>query len=118
MASRLRSTFYVTKLIKRLRFLFLFFCIVAFCFSKALKSQFELSRVTDLFFLILIIGSLVLIGESGNKLLLLILGIAFIELLLIVASLWLAQSWVGAIKAFFATFYFSSHLQVKPVLLS
>lgn len=111
MISRPRSTmrrlFHLIKLIKRLRFLFLFFVLLLFCFSKALESQFELSRVTDLFFLILIICSLVLIGERGNKLLLLILGIAFIELLLIVISLWLAQSWVGVIKAFFATCYFS-----------
>ncbi len=45
----MKRLFHLTKFIKRLRFLFLF-CIVAFCFSKALESQFQLSRVTDLFF--------------------------------------------------------------------
>lgn len=93
-------------LIERLRFLFLFFVLLLFCFIKALDAQFLWEGFADLFLFILIVCSLVVIGEETKRFLLGLIIIAVIELALLTVSFFTDQLMWAVIKAFFTMIYF------------
>lgn len=76
-------------LIKKLRFLFLFFVILIFCMFRAIDAQTGLWPIADLFLITLIIMSLIVIAEHKQKFLrgLFVLGV--FEIVLIAINIWI-----------------------------
>lgn len=94
------------KLIERVRFLFLFFVLMIFCFTKALDAQFGFWGLADIILFILIVYSLVIIGDKSSKLLTVLMFLVVIEGFLLICSFLLSFPIIGVIKAFFTMLYF------------
>ncbi|WP_058533481.1 potassium channel family protein [Legionella saoudiensis] len=93
-------------LIKKWRFLFLFFVILLFCLLKAIEAQTGIQTVADLFLISLISASLIAIAERKQKLIygLFILGI--LEIGLIAVNLWLINFPNHFLKLLFGLLFF------------
>ncbi|ASQ46654.1 potassium channel family protein [Legionella clemsonensis] len=96
-----------SNLIERLRFLFLFFVLLLFCFTKALDAQFGLWRLGDVIFSVLIIYSLIIIGDRSRRLLQVLIVLAIIEGIFLLLSFLFDYPLLGVIKAFFTMLYFA-----------
>ncbi|MFJ1269588.1 potassium channel family protein [Legionella lytica] len=93
-------------LIKKWRFLFLFFVILTFCLFRAIEAQTGKQSIADLFLVALIIVSLIAIAEHKEKLIhgLFILGM--LEISLIAVNLWLISFPDHFLKLFFGVLFF------------
>ncbi|CEK09977.1 potassium channel family protein [Legionella hackeliae] len=94
-------------LIERLRFLFLFFVLIFFCITKALDAQYDIWRLGDVILSVLIIYSLVIIGDRARALLRILIILAVCEAVFLSLSLLFAYPLIGVIKAFFTMLYFA-----------
>ncbi|KTD50561.1 Ion channel [Legionella rubrilucens] len=94
-------------LLRKLRFLFLFFVLLLFCLTKAVEAQVDLWRLTDFVLVILIVTSLVVIGEQEHRLLfwLTVLGILQVASQMII-NVWGSQLPIEAFKSFLAMIFF------------
>lgn len=93
-------------LIKKLRFLFLFFVILLFCMLRAIEAQTGIRPIADLFLITLIIISLMVIAEHKQRLLhgLFILGV--IEICLITVSIWIINFPQHFLRLLFGILFF------------
>ncbi|KTC82605.1 ion channel [Legionella cherrii] len=93
-------------LIKKLRFLFLFFVILIFCMFRAIDAQTGLWPIADLFLITLIIMSLIVIAEHKQKFLrgLFVLGV--FEIVLIAINIWIISFPEHILKLLFGMLFF------------
>lgn len=93
-------------LIKKFRFLFLFFVILIFCLFRAIDAQIDIQPIADWFLIILIIISLLVIAEHKQKLLhgLFILGV--LEICLIAINIWIISFPENFLKLLFGLLFF------------
>ncbi|KTD51896.1 voltage-gated potassium channel [Legionella quinlivanii] len=91
-------------LIERLRFLFLFFVLIAFCLAKTIHAIYADSAegLANLFFFLLIVSSLFVIGNRSLKLLAILTTTAAIEILLVLID----YPQLNTIRSSFAAIYF------------
>ncbi|WED42158.1 potassium channel family protein [Legionella cardiaca] len=97
----------LSNVIARLRFLFLFIVLVLFCFSKAVSAQFGLGQLDEFVLFVVIIYSLVIIGDRAKIFLLVLFFLAGLELLFLFLSVLFAFPILQVIKAFFIMLYFA-----------
>lgn len=112
------------QLMKKMRFLYLFFVIIGFCFFKALDPHWGPLELADLFFLVLAITSLLVISEKEKWVLLTLILMSVIELSLTglgliidVQSLVIIKNLVGASFFLFMAGY-SIYFTMKDASIS
>ena len=93
-------------LLKRLRFLFLFFVILAFCLLKAIEAQTGLLLDLDVILLVLILTSLVVISEHKKLFFIFLLIPGLIEIGFIIINAWVIDFSTHTLRLLFATLFF------------
>lgn len=93
-------------LIKRLRFLFLFFVILIFCMLRAIEAQTGIRPIADLFLITLIIMSLIVIAEHKQKFLFYLFLLGLFEICLIIIDLWIINLPEHILKLLFGMLFF------------
>lgn len=93
-------------LIKKWRFLFLFFVILFFCLLKAIEAQTGIQTVADLFLISLISASLIAIAERKQKLIYALFILGILEIGLIAVNLWLINFPNHFLKLLFGLLFF------------
>lgn len=94
------------KLLRRLRFLLLFIITICFCLLTALSAELHLTHYVDLFFSVVLIASILVIGHKENKFLTWIVFFGIIHLLQIVIGFWVTHRILNAFKSFEAMTFF------------
>lgn len=76
-------------LLGKLRFLFLFCIILLFCLCKAIEAQVGSMVIMDLFLIVLIIASLLVISEKKQRLVMGLILLGLLQIALILVDLWI-----------------------------
>ncbi|CDZ76504.1 Ion channel [Legionella massiliensis] len=93
-------------LLKKLRFLFLFIVILAFCLLRAIVAQTGQRPILDIFFLVLIVLSLIGIAEQKQKFIYSLFLLGAIEISLILMNFWSVNFPIHSLKLLFAVLFF------------
>ncbi|KTD62568.1 potassium channel family protein [Legionella spiritensis] len=94
------------RLLRKLRFLFLFFVILLYCLVRAIEAQTGVWYITDYLLVVLIVASLLVIGQQEQKLLVWLVGLALLQTGLILAELWIGKTTAELLKSVFAVLFF------------
>ncbi|WP_419418762.1 potassium channel family protein [Legionella sp. D16C41] len=93
-------------LVRKMQFLFLFFTILLFCFAKALEAQIGLWHITDIVLVILIVTSILVIGEKEHRLFMWLTIIGILQLIETFISHLLPYTFFESIRSFLAVIFF------------
>ncbi|CAM2878360.1 Ion channel [Legionella steigerwaltii] len=93
-------------LIKKLRFLFLFFVILIFCMLRAIDALTGIRPIADLFLITLIITSLIVIAEHKQKFVYALFILGVFEIGLIAINIWIISFPEHILRLLFGILFF------------
>ena len=93
-------------LMRKLRFLFLFLITLLYCLITAMNAEMGLPKFSDLIFAILLVTSLLVIGEKEDKFLGWLIALGIIQLVQITLSIWITHVALVALESFFGLCFF------------
>lgn len=94
------------RLMRKLRFLFLFLITLLFCLITAVNAQWRLAPVTDFIFAAVFLTSVIVIDEKEDKLFVSLVVLGLIQLIQITLNIWMTHTALALFKVFFGMSFF------------
>lgn len=89
-----------------MRFLFLFITTLLFCLTIAVNAELKLPQLSNFIFAVLLMASLLVIGEKEDKIFVALLVLLMLQLLQIFLSMWVTHVALELFKAIVAVVFF------------